>query len=100
MSNRVQGTVKWFSRDKGYGFIICDDGEELFVHLRAIREQPNGYRRPLFEGQRVEFSVETAEKGPQAQDVEAFGKPPKSRRASNKKKPTGFFKQLLQKIFG
>lgn len=63
---RVQGTVKWFNNSKGYGFIEQEGGDDVFVHFRAIRG--DGYRS-LNEGQRVEFSVSTGDKGLQAQDV-------------------------------
>jgi CspA family cold shock protein len=61
------GTVQWFSRVKGYGFIRPDEQEEdVFVHYSAIRGE--GYRN-LNEGQRVEFTMEDTPKGPQAVDV-------------------------------
>jgi CspA family cold shock protein len=66
MSERVQGTVKWFNNSKGYGFIEQEQGEDVFVHFRAI--QGDGYRT-LNEGQRVEFSIAEGQKGLQAQDV-------------------------------
>ena len=67
MSTRILGTVKWFSRVKGYGFISPDSGEkDVFVHFSAING--DGYRN-LEEGQRVEFSIEDSPKGPQAADV-------------------------------
>ena len=69
MSNREQGTVKWFNGSKGYGFIERDSGGDLFVHFRAI--VGDGYRN-LNEGQRVEFTVGEGQKGPQAQDVVAL----------------------------
>ena len=63
---RETGTVKWFNRTKGFGFIIREDGDEIFVHYRSIR----GRGRPsLHDGQRVEFSVVERSKGPQADDV-------------------------------
>lgn len=63
------GTVKWFSRLKGYGFINPDDGElEVFVHYSAIEGE--GYRN-LFEGDRVEYVLTDNGKGPQAQHVRA-----------------------------
>jgi CspA family cold shock protein len=69
MSARILGTVKWFSRVKGYGFISPDSGEkDVFVHFSAING--DGYRN-LEEGQRVEFSIEDSPKGPQAADVVA-----------------------------
>ncbi len=66
MSDRVTGTVKWFSRKKGYGFISQNDGPDVFVHFSAI--QGEGYRN-LEEGQQVEFSIEQGPKGLQAADV-------------------------------
>lgn len=64
---REQGTVKWFDASKGFGFIAREEGEDVFVHFRAIRGE--GYRS-LDQGQRVEFSVTRSEKGLQANDVE------------------------------
>ncbi len=63
----MQGVVKWFSAEKGYGFITRDDGEgDVFVHYTAIQEE--GFRT-LEEGQRVSFDVVQGAKGPQAQNV-------------------------------
>jgi CspA family cold shock protein len=66
MTEKQQGTVKWFNGSKGYGFIEREDGEDLFVHYNSILG--DGYRN-LDEGQRVEFTVAQGQKGPQAQDV-------------------------------
>lgn len=66
MSDRVQGTVKWFNASKGFGFITYEGGSDVFVHFSAI--QSNGYRT-LDEGQRVEFSIEKTAKGLQASNV-------------------------------
>ena len=66
MSERLAGTVKWFSESKGYGFISRDGGEDVFVHYSAIESE--GFRT-LEEGQRVEFSVERGPKGLQATNV-------------------------------
>lgn len=66
MSERVTGTVKWFSGSKGYGFISREDGEDVFVHFSAI--QSAGFRT-LEEGQRVEFTIERGPKGLQATNV-------------------------------
>jgi CspA family cold shock protein len=68
-ANRMDGTVKWFSRVKGYGFIAPDDGgKEIFVHFSGIEGE--GYRN-LEEGQKVTYVVEDTPKGPQAVSVRA-----------------------------
>jgi cold shock protein len=62
-----QGTVKWFNQEKGYGFIIPDEGgEDLFVHYSAI--EGGGFRN-LEEGEKVSYEVGQGRKGPQAQNV-------------------------------
>jgi len=69
---REQGTVKWFNRTKGFGFVIRESGDEIFVHQRSIRPTGEGEerRRPaLQDGQMVSFVVAVREKGPQAEDV-------------------------------
>ena len=63
---REHGTVKWFNVSKGFGFIVKDDGEEIFVHFRSIRGEG---RRSLRDGQSVSFIVAQSDKGPQAEDV-------------------------------
>ena len=63
----AQGTVKWFSNEKGYGFIEREQGEDVFVHHTKIASE--GYRT-LTEGQRVEFDVEQGPKGLQATNVQ------------------------------
>ncbi len=61
------GVVKWFSSEKGYGFVTPDDGTpDVFVHFSAI--QGEGYKT-LDEGQKVEFDVTSGQKGPQAANV-------------------------------
>jgi len=64
----AQGTVKWFSNEKGYGFIEREGGEDVFVHFSAITM--DGYKS-LTEGQRVEFEVVQGPKGAQAANVSA-----------------------------
>ena len=66
MSESKSGTVKWFSDQKGYGFIEQDGGGDVFVHHSAIIEP--GFRS-LREGERVEFTVEQGQKGPAAANV-------------------------------
>lgn len=63
------GTVKWFDRKKGFGFILRPGGEELFVHYRAIRGTGHRYLR---DGQPVRYRLGQGNKGPQADDVEAL----------------------------
>ncbi len=60
------GVVKWFSSEKGYGFISQEGGPDVFVHFSAI--QGEGYKN-LEEGQEVEFDVTQGQKGPQAANV-------------------------------
>jgi CspA family cold shock protein len=63
-----QGTVKWFSNEKGYGFIARENGDDVFVHFSAISME--GYKS-LTEGQRVQFEVVQGPKGAQAANVQA-----------------------------
>jgi len=67
MSEKEQGTVKWFNGSKGYGFIERESGEDVFVHYSAI--VGSGFRN-LEEGQRVQFVVTQGQKGAQAEEVE------------------------------
>jgi CspA family cold shock protein len=62
----ARGKVKWFSNQKGYGFITPESGSDVFVHYSAI--QGDGYKT-LEEGQEVEFDIEKGEKGEQAKNV-------------------------------
>ena len=62
----AKGKVKWFSNQKGYGFITPEEGDDVFVHFSAI--SGSGFRT-LAEGQRVQFSVTQGQKGPQAENV-------------------------------
>ena len=62
----AKGTVKWFSDQKGYGFITPENGKDIFVHFSAI--QGDGFKT-LREGEQVEFNITTGPKGEQASDV-------------------------------
>lgn len=64
------GTVKWFSNEKGYGFIEREEGDDVFVHHSAI--QGSGFKS-LDEGETVEFEVIQGDKGPKAQNVVRSG---------------------------
>jgi CspA family cold shock protein len=69
MSNKTTGTVKWFNESKGFGFIEQESGPDVFVHFSAIGG--DGFKT-LAEGQRVEFTVTSGQKGPQAENVVAI----------------------------
>jgi len=62
----MTGTVKWFNNTKGYGFIVRDDGGDVFVHYSGIKGE--GFKT-LNEGQKVQFEVKQGPKGPQAENV-------------------------------
>ena len=66
MSQRIQGEVKWFNAEKGYGFIKHDNGKDVFVHFSAINAA--GYKS-LEEGEAVEFEITQGAKGEQAANV-------------------------------
>ena len=70
MSDRQNGTVKWFNGEKGYGFITPENGPDLFVHFRAI--EGSGYKT-LEEGQKVSFEAVQGQKGMQADKVQVLG---------------------------
>ncbi|MFT5421893.1 MAG: CspA family cold shock protein [Candidatus Endobugula sp.] len=67
MSEKLNGTVKWFNESKGYGFISRENGDDLFVHFSNIID--DGFRT-LKDGQAVTFTEGTGPKGPQAEKVE------------------------------
>ena len=66
----TKGTVKWFNDAKGFGFITCEDGTEVFVHHTAIASE--GFRS-LAEGEKVELDVVEGKKGPAAANVRKIG---------------------------
>jgi CspA family cold shock protein len=61
-----EGTVKWFNEKKGFGFIVHDDGRDIFVHYSSI-DMP-GFKK-LMEGDRVSFEIKEGDRGPQAASV-------------------------------
>lgn len=63
---RITGKVKWFNENKGYGFILGENGKDIFVHYSEIRD--DGYRT-LAEGEVVEYELMDSPKGPQAKGV-------------------------------
>ncbi len=70
-----EGTVKWFNRTKGFGFIVRASGDEIFVHQRSIVRTGRGddRQRPMLrDGQKVRFSIANHDKGLQAEDVTAL----------------------------
>ncbi|WP_432021156.1 cold-shock protein [Streptomyces sp. 1222.5] len=70
MTERQNGTVKWFNDEKGYGFISAEAGPDLFVHFREIEGVGMGFKS-LKEGQRVSFEAVQGQKGLQAEKVRA-----------------------------
>ncbi len=69
MTTREKGTVKWFNNAKGFGFIQREQGDDVFVHFKAI--SADGYKS-LSDGQHVEFTVTQGQKGLQAEDVKVI----------------------------
>lgn len=67
MSSRT-GIIKWYNDEKGYGFISCDEGDDIFVHHSQVKEK--GTNKDLHEGESVTFDVEKGDKGPMAVNVQ------------------------------
>ena len=63
----MEGTVKWFNAEKGFGFITTDEGTDVFAHFSQIQKE--GFKT-LEEGQRVRFGVVESDKGLQAENIE------------------------------
>ena len=71
MAELLNGSVKWFNDEKGYGFIEQKNGEsDVFVHFRQVNN-PNGGRVTLADGQAVTYEIGEGQKGPQAENVTA-----------------------------
>lgn len=66
----MQGTVKWFNAEKGFGFITGEDGQDVFAHFSQINI--DGFKT-LEEGQKVSFDVTQGQKGPQAENITIVG---------------------------
>ncbi|MCQ2508142.1 MAG: cold-shock protein [Dorea sp.] len=62
----MKGTVKWFNNQKGYGFLLNEEGKDVFVHFSGLNME--GYKT-LTEGQKVEYELADGAKGPQAVNV-------------------------------
>lgn len=65
---KTTGIVKWFDTERGYGFISCNEGEDIFVHHSQVKEK--GSEKDLHENESVTFDVENGDKGPMAINVQ------------------------------
>ncbi len=65
---KYTGIVKWYSMDKGYGFISCNEGNDVFVHHSQIKEK--GTEKDLHEGENITFDIQENDKGPMAINVQ------------------------------
>ena len=63
----ITGIVKLYNQEKGYGFISCNDGKDVFVHHSQIKEK--GSEKDLHEGESVSFDIQEGEKGPMAVNI-------------------------------
>jgi CspA family cold shock protein len=83
---RTNGTVKWFSQEKGYGFLQREGGPDVFVHYSAI--QGNGFK-VLYEGEEVEFDIVEEAKGPKAANVVRLNPPAEAPRRGGSREGQG-----------
>lgn len=90
---RVNGTIKWFSKEKGYGFIRRDDGPDVFVHHEAI--EGSGFKM-LFEGEPVEFDIIEEPKGLKAQKVVRLNPPAETSRGDQGGRHASFGREPRQ----
>lgn len=65
---KITGVVKWFDSERGYGFISCDNGNDVFVHHSQVKKE--GSAKDLHEGENVTLDVEDSQKGPMAINVQ------------------------------
>ncbi|AWK51949.1 cold-shock protein [Clostridium beijerinckii] len=65
---KITGVVKWYDTERGYGFISCNEGEDVFVHHQQVKEK--GTDKYLHEDESVTFDIENSEKGPMAINVQ------------------------------
>ncbi len=84
---RTNGTVKWFSQEKGYGFLQREDGPDVFVHYSAI--SGSGFK-VLYEGEPVEFDVIEEAKGPKAANVERLNPPANPPQGGGQRREGGY----------
>ena len=70
--DKLHGHIKWFSLEKGYGFVVQEDGSEVFVHRSGVPLTDDGSLPPLEEGQEVLYKVMDSPKGPQAVQVTPY----------------------------
>jgi CspA family cold shock protein len=79
-----KGTVKWFDKKKGYGFVTPDDGSaDIFIHYSAIKGGEDEFKI-VYEGDIVEYEITEGKKGPQASNVKIVEKGPRSNSRSRK----------------
>lgn len=64
----ITGTVKWYNQEKGYGFISCNEGNDVFVNHAQVKEKGND--KDLHEGENVTFDITDGTKGPMAINVQ------------------------------
>ncbi len=95
MSKLKTGTVKWFSKTKGYGFIKQDSGPDIFAHFSSIVS--DGFQT-LIKGDKVEYIVKNGEKGPQADKIIKIKSNGKDKSSANPKSHTSGLRSFLNKL--